>query len=169
MVVAVPLPPPVQRHQQQVLTGPARPGTRRRPGQVEHRLAQWAVHAVPVPRPGSGTPARAGRIRARKLRLHVLADQPVVAAEGDRRSGQETSSPQANSARGHSPARPSLGTPMQLCQVILIQVHACRAIAMPPLSRVSDRPARPDLQNPAFGPQPRDPQRRLDPARQRQP
>ena len=58
---------------------------------------------------------------------------------------------------------------MQLRQVILTQCDACVAQQRCRLVAGERQVARADLQNPAFGPQPRDPQRRLGPARQRQP
>ena len=79
LVVAVPLPVRVQRHQQQVRPRQIRQG-RGGPGRVEHRLAQRPAHPLQHRGPGQEHPLPRGEPR-QELRLEVLADQSVVAAE----------------------------------------------------------------------------------------
>ena len=114
MVVAVPLPPPVQRHQQQVRPLQVRQ-RRAGPGQVEHRIAQWPGHPLQHRGPGQEYPLSAGD-PLQELRLHVLADQPVVTAEGDRRARERAALPEVE-GREVQPGRPSLGPPVELSHI----------------------------------------------------
>ena len=165
-MVAVPLPPPVQRHQQQVGPGQLRQG-RGGPGQLEHRLAQRPGHPLQHRGPGQEHPLPAGD-PGQELRLHVLAHQPVIAAEGDRRARQRAALPQVKS-RQVQPGRPALGPPVQLRHLIRAQRHLGVAQQRRRLVQGQRQIPGADLQDPALGAQPRDPQRRLGPARQRQP
>ena len=120
-MVAVPLPSPVQRHQQHVRPGQIRQD-RSRPGHVEHRITQRPAHALQHRGPGQERPLPAGDPR-QELRLHVLAHQPVVPAEGDRRARQRAALPQIQ-GRQVQPGRPSLGPLMQLGHLVLAERDA---------------------------------------------
>jgi hypothetical protein len=103
-----------------------------------------------------------------ELRLHVLADQPVIPAERDRRARQRAALPQAQ-RRQVQPGRPPLGPLMEHRHLIHAQRHASTAQQRRRLTGTERQVPRPDLGDPALGPQPGDPQRRLIPARQHQP
>ena len=121
VVVAVPVAPPVQRHQQQVRplqVGQGRGG----PGQLKHRVAQWPGHPLQHRGPGQEYPLPAGDPR-QELRLHVLAHQPVVTAEGDRRARDGAAFAQVQ-RREVQPGRPALGPLMELRHVLFTQHDA---------------------------------------------
>ena len=166
VVVAVPLPPLVQRHQQQV--GPGQIGQRRRgSGPVQHRLAQRPAHPLQHRGPGQEGPLPRGD-PGQELRLHVLADEPVIPGDGDRRGPGRAAFPQAQ-RREIQPDRPSLGPPVQFRHLIGVQRHLRRAEQRGRLVAGQRQVSGADLGDPALGAQPRDPQRRLVPPGQRQP
>ncbi len=165
-MVAVPLLPPVQRYQQQVRPGQIRQG-RPGPGQVEYGLAQRPGHPLKHRGPGQERPLPAGD-PGQELRLHILAHQPVIPAEGDRRARQRAALPQVKS-RQVQPGRPALGPPVQPGHLILGQRHLSVAQQRRRLLTGQRQIPGADLQDPALGAQPRHPQRRLGPPRQRQP
>ena len=114
MVVAVPLPLPVERHDEAVR---ALERLQRLPGShgLEHRVAEAAAHPLEHRRvqeePGFGL-----RQPGQQLEAEVLRDEPVVAGKrlGTRRVGR----PGLQRERGQVEAgRPALGPPGQLCGV----------------------------------------------------
>ena len=156
-MVAVPLPPPVQRHQQHVRPGQLGQGGGGS-GQVQRRLAQRSGHPVQDCGPGQELPLLAGDPR-QQLRLHVLAHEPVGAAEGDRRVRQRAAFPQGQ-RRQVQPGRPPLGALVQGGQVFLAQRHLRGAQQHGRLLASQRQVRRADLGDPAFRAQPRDPCRR---------
>ena len=59
-----------------------------------------------------------------ELRLHVLADQPVIATEGVRFGCDLAALLKAEGGQVQ-PGRPSLGLPVQLRHIILADRYAC--------------------------------------------
>ena len=103
VMVAEPLAPLVQRHQQQI--GPGQILQRRRgPGPVQHRLAQRPAHPLQHRGPGQEHPLPPGD-PGQELRLHILAHQPVATAGGDRRAAGRAAFPEALAPR--DTARPA--------------------------------------------------------------
>jgi len=114
VVVAVPLSPPIQRHQEQVRPGQI--GQRRAsPFQVEYRLAQRSAHPLQHRGPGQERPLPLRDAR-QELLFHVLADQPVVPAERHRGPPDRASFPQVE-RRQVEPGRPALRPPVQFRHV----------------------------------------------------
>ena len=103
-----------------------------------------------------------------ELRLDVLPHQPVIAAEQDRRPPERAALPQGQ-RRQVQPGRPSLGPLVQRRHVVLAQRHLRPAQQRGRLLAGQRQVTGADLEEPALGAQPRDPQRRLVPARQHQP
>jgi hypothetical protein len=118
VVVAVPLPPPIQRYQQQVRPGQLGQG-RGRPGSSQHRLDQRPGHALQHRGLGQER-ALPRRDAGQELRLHVLAHQSVIARERDRCGAQRASRPQGQ-RRQVQPDRPSLGSLVQLGHLVLAE------------------------------------------------
>ena len=166
VVVAVPLPPPVQRHQQQVRPLQVRQH-RSRPGLPEHRIAQRPAHPLQHRGPGQERPLPAGD-PPQELRLHVLAHQPVIPAEGDRRARQRAALPQVQRCQVQ-PGRPPLGPLMQRRHVLLTQGQASVAQQRRRLPGGQRQVVPADLGDLALSAQPRDPQRRPGPAGEHQP
>ena len=98
----------------------------------------------------------------------ILADQPLVAAERDRRRSRRASFPQVQRRQVQS-GGPALGSLMKRRQVVFAEPHAGRSQQRGRLLAGQRQVTRADLGDPAFRAQPRDPQRRLVPARQHQP
>ena len=166
VVAAVPVSPPVQRHQQQVRPLQLRQG-RHRTARAEHRIAQRAAQAPQHRGPGQERAVPAGDPR-QELRLQVLAHQPVVAAERHRRIRKGPALLEVE-RRQVQPGRPPLGPPVQLRHLILTQAEIRIAQQPGRLLPGERQVTRPDLQDLALGAQPRDRQRRLGPAGQHHP
>ena len=164
-MIAVPLALRVQRHQQQVRPRQIRQG-RGRPGLVEHRLAQRAAHPLQHRGPGQEHPLPRGEPR-QELRLHVPADQLVLAGKGDHRVPDRTPFPQRQ-RRQVQPCWPSLGPPVQLSHVILAERDPRLAQQRRRLGKSQRQVAGADLHDPALGAQPRNRQRRRVPSGQHQ-
>ena len=94
--------------------------------------------------------------------------QPVIPAEGNRRARQRTALLQVKS-RQVQPGRPPLGPPVQPGHLILTQRQLRMTQQRGRLLTGERQIGGADLQDPALGAQPRDAQRRLGPAGQRQP
>ena len=119
-VVAIPLLAAIQRHQQQVRPRQILEHSRG-PAQLKHRVAQRPAHALQHRGPGQERPLPPGDPR-QELRLYVLAHQPVIPAEGNRRPGQRATLPQVQ-RRQIQPDRPPLGAPVQFGHIILAQAQ----------------------------------------------
>ena len=166
VVVAIPLPLPVQRHQQQVRLGQIGQGGTRS-GQVEHGLAERAGQPLQYRGPGQELPLPPGD-PLQELRLHVLGHQPVPPAKRHHRTRQRAALAQVQ-GRQVQPGRPPFGPPVQLGHVVLAEHHLSGAQQLFCLTAGQRQVTGTDLQNPALGPQSRDPQGRLVPPGERQP
>jgi len=121
VVVAVPLLSPVQRYQQQVRPPQVRQH-RRGPALPEHRIAQRPAHALQHRGPGQERPLPPGDPR-QELRLYVVTDEPVIAAERDRRPPGRAAFLDVQ-RRQIQAGRPPLGPPVQIGRLIVAYRHA---------------------------------------------
>jgi len=165
VVVAVPLAAVVQRHQQHVGSGQFgqhRSGA----GQFQHRLAQRPGHALQHRGPGQELPLGGGD-PGQELRFHVLGHEQIATAERPARDRQ-AAGPDGQ-RRQVQPRRPPLGPPVQLGHQVLGQGQVRVAQQRGGFRGRQRQLGRADLDDPALGPQPRDPQRRRLPPGQHQP
>ena len=158
VMVAVPLPAVIQRHQQQV-----RPGQLGQrcggSGKVQRGFAQRAGHAVEHRGPGQELPLTGGDQR-QQLRFDILAHELVIATERGRRARQRAALPHRQ-RRQVQPGRPPLGTPVQAGQVIVADLHLRVAQQHARFLAGQRQVGRADLGDPPRRTQPRDPKRRL--------
>jgi hypothetical protein len=111
--------------------------------------------------------ARPWRDPGEQFRLQIVAHQPVVTAEGDGRTRQRAALAQVQ--RGEVERRgPSFGVPVQLGHLALAEGDAGRAQQRRRLCGAEHEVRGADFGEPGLGAQPREPQRRLGPARQYQ-
>jgi hypothetical protein len=150
MVVAVPLPIAIQRHQEHVGALQRLQG-RRGPARLEDSVAEGARH--PLENRRSGEEADLARRQVRQhLRPQVVGHQPVAPGKGCRAIGRRAPSPDRQRGKVQ-PRAPTLRVLDELSEVDARQVHPGRAKEPAGLSRVHAQVVRPDLQGQPTRPQ----------------
>ena len=166
VMVAVPLSPPVQRHQQHVGPGQLRQD-RGGAGRVQYRLAQRTGHPLQHRGAGQERPLPL-RDPFQDLCLQIVADQPVIAAEGQRRlPGRAAFSD--GKYREVQAGWPPFGPLVQPRHVRITERDTGVAQQRGCLREGERKVTGADLQNPRLGAQPGDPQGRPAPPGQYQP
>ena len=152
MVVAVPLPVGVERHQEQVRAR-QRLEHLRRAACVEHRVAERARQPLQNSGPRQETELVPGQVRE-QLRLQVVGHEPVAPGERGRAVAPALRLARFERQRGEVETRgPALGVRGQLGDLLGGQVDSGRAQQLVRLRLVHPQLVRPDLDRQAARPE----------------